>query len=372
MSVAPGSGQDATVEDYITRLHPDATNIRFASAEQGFGAKGTYVYDLPGGGVGYTDPDVLAYQRNNGAPLDGRNYASDGFIGGGAGGAGAGDSMGTDVQRDALARIKGVLGQYGLDSLSDFVWQQILDGKSETEVLQDIRNHPTFKAEFPEIEARTKAKLAPLSPGEIVAYRQQARQVMKAAGLPAGFYDSKDDFTKLLTQDVSLSELNERVQQAKDATFNIPPQVRARLEQEFGVAPGSGTLTSFFLDPDKALPIITRDFNAARIGGRADMAGYAGLTNDTARTLADAGVSESAAAQGFGELTQQSELFGALDRGEDTIGQGEQLGAAFLSNGNAARRIEQRRRRRQAAFSGGGGFAETQKGVSGLQDPSRA
>lgn len=313
-----------------------------------------------------------------GTMFDGRTTLPDGSSGAGNLSGAANPQAAKDDadklarDKDALARIKNVLGNYGLEDLADWAWQQILGGKGEAEIMQDLRDHPVFKREFPEIEERTKRKLAPLSPGEIVSYRKNARQMMRAAGLPDGFYDSKDDFTKLLVSDVSLSELNERVEKAREATFAIPSAVRTRLEQRFGVTPGSGLLTSFFLDPDRALPLIQRDVNAAKIGGRADMAGYAGLSNDKAAELADAGVSEGDAVQGFGELSRQRELFTSLDRGEDTIDQDTQLGAAFANNGNAQRRIQERQRRRQARFSDGGGFASGQRGVSGLQAPERA
>lgn len=277
------------------------------------------------------------------------------------------------AQRNALALIKTTLAQYGLpESLGDWAWSEIVAGKGSAEIMLDLRQRPEFKAEFPEIDARVKAKLAPLSPGDIVSYRQNARQLMSAAGLPQGFYDSKDDFTKLLVSDVSLAELNDRVQQAKDATFNIPEQAKRRLAEEFGVPPGSGLLTSFFLDPERALPLITRDVNAAKIGARADLAGYGNLSNDTARGLADQGVSESQAAQGFADLAVSDSLFNPIDAGETAIDQQAQLAAAFGGNADAQRRIEERRARRKAQFAGGGGFAETQKGLVGLGSAEQA
>jgi hypothetical protein len=154
---------------------------------------------------------------------------------------------------------------------------------------------------------------------------------------------------------------------AKQATFSIPTEVRARLESEFGLTPGSGALTAYFLDDRKALPLLQRDFQAGQIGGAADRVGYQGVSNDTARSLADLGVSEQQAQQGFGDLAQKAELFQALPgQGEDVIDQQTQIGAMFGGNANAQKRIENRQRKRVAEYQGGGDFASTQQGLVGL------
>lgn len=268
-------------------------------------------------------------------------------------------------QRDAKARIMSVLSEYGLESLADFVWQQILAGKSEIEVLQDLRNTPEFKTRFPAIEARTKAGMPPLSPGEYVAYERQARQIMRAAGLPESFYDTNDDFTRYLTRDVSLSELNDRIQLGRKAMFEQPREVIDTLMRDYGAT--EGELTALFLDPDRALPLVEKQWRAAQIGGAGARTGF-GSTRAENERLADLGISAEQAQQGFGLLGESRELFQSLDGGEDVIDREEQLGAAFEDNPNARRRIEQRRRRRIGAFEAGGSFATSQTGVSGLGD----
>lgn len=267
-------------------------------------------------------------------------------------------------QRDAKARILSVLAEYGLESLSDFVWQQILQGKSDAEVLQDIRNTPEFKKRFPAIETRTRKGLAPISPGEYVAYERQARQIMRAAGIPEGFYDGLDDFTGFLDRDVSISELNDRIQLGRQAAFEAPADVRAALQRDYGVSEGG--LTAFFLDPDRATPILEKQYRAAQIGGASTRTGFGETTREQNERLAGLGITAGQAQEGFGMLSDSKELFTAMERGEDNVGRDEQLGAAFEGNAAARRRIEQNRRKRLAKFEGGGGFASSQGGLSGL------
>lgn len=271
------------------------------------------------------------------------------------------------TQKNAFDQVKAQLDAYGLGSLSTFVYNEIVAGKSSDEIARDLRGTPEFKARFPAIAAREAAGLPSLSPGEYVSYENQATQLMRAAGLPPGFYDQPEDFTKLLAGDVSVSELNDRIQDAKTATYNLPPEAQARLWHEYGLAPGSGSLAALFLDPQKATPLLQRDLAAAQIGGRADMAGYVGLSDQAAQGLAQQGVTDAQAAAGFQNLTHSQELFRALPgSGENQISQQVQLGAAFGGNAEDQDVIEQRRRQRQAEFAGSTSLATTAKGVVGL------
>lgn len=272
------------------------------------------------------------------------------------------------TQRDAYAYLADLLNQYGLGSLSKFVITELTAGRSQAEIALDLQQTPEFKAAFPEIEARKAAGLPALSPGEIVSYRNSATQLLRAAGMPAGFYDSPQDFQALLSGDVSLSELNDRINEAKDATYNIDPATQNRLSQEFGLHPGSGGLAAFFLDPNKALPLLQRQVAAAKIGGAADEVGYKNLNNATALDLAQAGVTDAQARQGFNTLGKESELFNGLpgQQQEQNIGQGQQLAATFLGNVDAEKTIEQRRQSRQSQFTDGGGFASSNSGLGGL------
>jgi hypothetical protein len=271
------------------------------------------------------------------------------------------------AQRDSYARLQRVLDEYGLGSLGATVQRWLVEGLSEAEIVQRMRETNEFRTRFPAIEQRRQAGLAPLSPGEYVAYERNAAQLLRAAGLPQGFYDSSEDFTRFLVNDMSLAELGDRVTLAANAAFRMPQEDRDALV-EWGLGPGD--LTAFWLDPDKAQPLLERKYAAAQLAGTARRAAFGSLTEETATNLATLGVTQQQAEQGFGQLAESRELFTGLDRTEDTIDQGTQLGAMFEGNAAARRRIEQRRRKRQAAFEGGGGFASGQTGLAGLGDAS--
>jgi hypothetical protein len=267
--------------------------------------------------------------------------------------------------RDALASINDVLSQYGLQSLSGFAWQEIVSGRSGNEVLQDLRETPQFQQRFPAIAARQKAGLPPLSPGDYVSYENTATQYMRDAGLPPGFYDSPEDFTKFLANDVSLKELASRVDLAKQAAYQAPPEVRTALRGQFGL--GDGDLAAYFLDPNRAQPLLQRTYNAAQIAGAGTRTGY-DVNPEQDYRLADQGVSAAQAQAGFSTLQQSQELYNPLagHANEGAITTDQQLGAAFGGNAADQLSVERRRQQRQADFQDGGAFASSQQGISGL------
>jgi hypothetical protein len=322
---------------------------------------------VQGPGMTYSQQRALI-EANSPFPSGGGRAAAPSGGDGGRGEDLLGDPARDAANRDALAVIKQTLADYGLPAtLADWAWGLITSGASASEVLLELRNRPEFKAEFPEIEARQKAGLAPLSPGEIVSYRRSARQLLRSAGLPEGFYDDKKDFTTLLVADVSLAELNARVQDGYAAALRAPAETRQELSRLYGV--GEGALAAFFIDPNRALPVIQRQVAAAQIGGASKRAGFGLLGRGEAERLGALGVSEDQAEAGFGALAASRELFDPLvgqEAAEDRIDRATQLGAAFEGNVAGRERIDRQRRKRQASFEGGGGFGASRSGFSGL------
>lgn len=323
----------------------------------------------PSWGFGNLPPGVTAAGYTPGAARS--SGAAGGGAGGGAGGSGgvpsAAAAEAASAQRDAYSRLNAVLADYGLGTLGQSVQSWLVEGLSEAEIVQRMRDTSEYKTRFPAIAARKAAGMSPISEGEYVAYEKSARQMMRAAGLPEGFYDGNDDFTKFLGNDLSLAELGDRVTLAANAAFKMPKEARDKLT-EWGMGPGD--ITAFWLDPDKAQPLLERKYNASLLAGASTRAGYASINEQTANQLDQWGTTEDQAEQGFGALADSKELFQSLDRTEDVIGQDEQLAGVFGGDAMAARRREQRRRKRESTFSGGGGFTSTQAGLAGLGDSS--
>lgn len=271
---------------------------------------------------------------------------------------------GTPDQNDAYATLKSTLDLYGLGSLADWAWGEIIAGKPDSQILLDLQQTAEFKQRFPAIDQRLKAGLPALSPAEYIAYENQARQMFRAAGFPPSFYDQTDDFTKYLVDDVSVAELAQRTQLYVDAAFNVPAEDRAALKNLYGI--DEGGIAAYFADPDRALPLLQQQSRAAGEYGAAARQHFGPLTAAEAERLASLGLSPDQAAQGFGQVYHAAELFKQLP-GENPNGLDRQTALGVVTGDQASIEALQRQAdRRKAQFEGGGDFATGKTGYSGL------
>lgn len=276
-------------------------------------------------------------------------------------------------QQDAFDALRSTLHLYRLDDPEMVAWvrQQIIDGTGQSSIMLALYDPQTVPGQlvdrmYPEIRGRRDAMLAPISIQDAVGYRDNAIQLMRAAGLPGEFYDKPDDLARFQIHDVSLVELKSRIDEASLASTQAPPETRTQLESLYGI--DSGHLTAYYLDPDKALPVLQKQFAAATLSGTGVRSGYGALDQGQAERLATLGVTADQAASGFGQLVQSRELFGALpgEAGVGAVSRDQQLAAAFGGDVAAQERLRRTAAARKAMFGEGGGFAAGQKGLAGL------
>ena len=270
-------------------------------------------------------------------------------------------------QQDARSTINTVLATYGLEGLSDFVYTEIIQKETVNinnpdAIIFAIREQPTYKKRFAGNAARLKAGLSELDPASYIGLENQFRETLRSNGLPANFYDGNDDFQALIEGDVSPSELNERVQQGYRAVADADPEVKRQMFELYKV--GESELAAYFLDPQKAAPILTRQARAAQIGARGLEQGGIQLTSQLAEDLARRGITEAEAQRGFGEVGRLGELTQQF-AGETAISQEGIVGAAFGTDVRAQQELERRKRLRLGEFQGGGTFARATGDVAG-------
>lgn len=281
-------------------------------------------------------------------------------------------------QQDALARIQGILQQYGLGELADWSRQAVIDGLTGDQLnlmLYDPTSVPGKVVDriFPELQMQRKNPLLSGTAMSIAAaqeYRKNAIELMRAANIPAGFYDQPEDLARWSGNGVSLVELKDRVDEASALANSEPPETLDALNRLYGIDVGG--VTARYLDETKALPLLHKQATAAITAGIAARSGYAPLNQTEAERLANLGVTRDQAQQGFTDLAAEAELFGRLPgEREKAIGRGEQLAAQFGGDANARRRIAQRAAARAARFAGGGGYSTSREGVSGIGSVAR-
>lgn len=262
----------------------------------------------------------------------------------------------------AFDTIQSALDQYGLGSLAQWAWGRFQEGATLDQIMLEVYQRPEFKAEYPEYETLAQKGRA-YSVAELQAYRKAVTGIARQFGISDQFL-TRDTMSSLAAGEVSVAEFSQRVADAADAVYRTSPLVRDEFQRMYGV--GQGDLIAYFLDPEKAQPIIHQNFVASQVGAASRQSGYGLLTQDEAQRLAQQGVDPQAAQQGFTDLAQNRELFGAIDSGEQDISRDTQLGAAFDANAQDRQEIERRRSRRLAEFSEGGGFATTRQGMVGI------
>jgi hypothetical protein len=258
----------------------------------------------------------------------------------------------------AKAILQGTLDQYGLGALADFAWSEYLAGASMEQIMLDIRDRPEYKQRFPAMEQLASSGEA-ITEAAYIDYEKTVRGLLQQYGITPGLYDTPEGIADLLTNRVSASEVNSRLQLAAANAYSAPAEVRDAFFSEYGGQPGD--LVSYYLDPDRAAPLIQQQWQAARVMGAATQERLS-LQRAEAERLAANGVTFEQARAGFGQVRSLAPL--TTGPGE-RIDQSELIDATF-GGADAAKKLARVQNSRRAAFAGGGSAAETQQGVSGL------
>ena len=270
-------------------------------------------------------------------------------------------------QQSAYNIIADTLSRYGLTELSGFVNDLVFkENVLNTDIIYGrVKETAEYARRFAGNEARRRAGYNVLSEEAYIGQENTYRQLLRTAGLPAGFYDSNEDFTAFIAGDVSPSELNTRINDGYNAVKNSDPQVIAEMQRLYGV--DDSQLAAYFLDPVKATPILLRQAQASQISAQATRQAGAEITAQQAEQLAIEGVTTQQAQAGFATIGQAQELFNPL-AGEQGVGmtQQEQIGAVFSTDAAAAQRLRKKQAERTAAFQGGGSFAGQGQGQTAL------
>lgn len=273
-------------------------------------------------------------------------------------------------QQSARAIIEDELRRWGMytPELVDTIYGLVSGTQDIVEALirSTIRNTTEYQTRFRGMAERTNRGLSAISEEEYLALERDYRGIMRNAGLPEGFYDQADDFVTLIGADVSPSELSARVEQGYRAIRDSDPTVLSTMRQFYGLT--DGELAAYFLDPDRALPLIERQVATAQLGAAAARQGFGEtLERQAFERMAAAGVTTQQAEEAYGFLAGARELLTPLERGEETLDVTESAMGLVGQSPEALQRIRTQQRRRVARFEGGGRFATSGAEVTGLQ-----
>jgi hypothetical protein len=252
--------------------------------------------------------------------------------------------------------------KYGLASLVDPLKGLIVSGASPAEFTIKLRETPDYQKRFAANAQRVANGLTALDEATYLAKEDAYQNLMRNYGLPDTYWKkdalgTQEGFTKLIANDVSAVELENRLQTAQQRVINSNPQVAYALKN-FYPDITNGDILAYALDPKNALDAINRKVTAAEIGGAALAQG---LTTSLggAENLASYGINKAQAEQGYqtvaGVLPRASQL-------ADIYGQqpyNQQTAEAEVFNTQGSAEAKKRREKlvslEQAAFSGSAG-----------------
>jgi hypothetical protein len=236
------------------------------------------------------------------AQIDGTSKAGGADGASGSAGVGGASLEAQGAARSAYALLLSEFSRYGLESLVSPLQDLIKQGLSGPEFQIALRNTDAYQKRFAGNTERIKKGLVALSPGEYLALEDQYQNIMRNYGLPASYY-TKDSigtqagFNKLIANDVSAVELEERVLTAQKRVLDAAPEVKTALRQ-FYPDITNGDILAYTLDPEKGLEEVKRKVTAAEIGGAALGAGLTTSLTD-AEYLRRYGVTKETAQRGY-------------------------------------------------------------------------
>jgi hypothetical protein len=293
-----------------------AANRGTTAAQIGAMADGTPIYGYGADGKPVTSPTGAIYSTTSASDAVAKFTSGSAPLSTGSSTTATGVT-GTDEKKSQRISAYNLLydefDRYGLGTLVSDIKNILVEGSLDpAEFALKVRGTDAYKARFIANEARLAKGLKALSPAQYIALEDQYQEVMRQYGLPESYYAKtgtgvQEGFRKLIENDVSNVELEDRISTAQKRVLNANPEVTQALKQFYPDITNADIL-AYTLDPKNAIEQIKRKVTAAEIGGAAMQAGLqTGLPR--AEQLQAAGVTKDTAEKGFGTIA------GGLQRG---------------------------------------------------------
>lgn len=260
--------------------------------------------------------------------------------------------------RDAAMALTELFKSYGLGSLAGQIVKMIQNGFSSDSIALLLQDTKEYKTRFAANEDRLKAGLPVLSPAEYISTEQAYRQVMSAAGLPIGFYDSQDDFRKFIAGDVSPTEVKSRVDAVSEAIYKAPKATKDIFSQWYS----TGDMIAYALDPKVASPLIEQRIRSAEAAAIANQQGIqlskmsAERAGVTSSTLDEINTGFEFIAQEQKTTDKLSSMYGG------GISQDDLVAEVFDKNAKAALKRRTLASRERGSFAGSSAQGKTSLG----------
>jgi hypothetical protein len=220
--------------------------------------KYTYTDEETGDLIDVYDDDTEVIRRKGTVKLDAQKAAD---------ATAAARLAGRESAFDILRRG---MKENGLEALADAAIDAIMKEETEAGRLLALRNSDAYKLRFPANEQRKLKGLRVLDEASYLAEEDAYQNLMREYGLPDTYW-AKDKtgkqpgFDQLIANDVSPTELENRLITAQERVIRGAPQI-SQLLKEFYPEITNGDILAYALDPKNALKSIQSKVTAAEIG----------------------------------------------------------------------------------------------------------
>ena len=206
----------------------------------------------------------------------------------------------TSATKDAYALLQAELDQWGLGELATLIQNDMANNIGPNQAVLDVRNSAAYKARFAGNFTRQAAGLNMLSEASYLALEDSYSNLFSQYG--AKNLANKAQFATLIGNDVSSTELNNRLDLAVNQVQQADPTVLNTLKQYYPTVSNSD-LVSYFLAPNETLPMLQQQVGTAQVGAAAAQQGLSD-TQQRAQQLQQLGVSYSQAQTGYGKIAE--------------------------------------------------------------------
>jgi len=203
------------------------------------------------------------------------------------------------ADRSAANALHSLFASFGLSSLSGKILSYIKAGDNADTIMLQLQDTSEWKSRFAGNELRKKNHMDVLSPAAYLATESSYRQIMRQQGMPSGFYDSPSDFAGYIGKDVSPQEIQTRATMYTDYANRQTDFATKQAMAQNGL--GMGDLAAYFMDKDRAVPLLQKKVAQINIQTAANRQGL-GIDNNRAAYLASIGINSATAEQGYANI----------------------------------------------------------------------
>lgn len=263
----------------------------------------------------------------------------------------------TGAQRDAASALITLFSQYNLQTLAGRIIDMVKQGFSADTMTVMLEETPEYKRRFAANDDRVKNGLSKLSPQEYLQTERAYRAVMTQSGMPKGFYDSNDDYQKFLANDLSPTELSDRVKMWQQEALKDKAGLDS-IRKITGL--GVSDYAAYLMDPKRATPLLTKTAQAISFAAAGERHGY-DITKQLSELYGNKDVTADQADQGFAQIQD-------VQADTDKLARLYQLGGYTVENAAAevfAGDATAGQTRKKAASAERATFSDSSKGNAG-------